>query len=375
MISIVMPVYNGEKYLKQSIESVLYQTYNDWELIIVNDCSTDNSRQIMESYANKDNRIKIIDNIINLKVAKSLNKGFAIAGGKYFTWTSDDNLFKPNALQELSEYLDRNPKVGLVYSDADVVDASLNFISEDRNDPEMLLYADCVGASFMYRKEVADKIGEYDSEMFLVDDYDYWIRISKEYKIAHLNKNLYIYRMHADNLTSTRKSECVKQLYNLRKKHLNYLVENVDLKYREMLFLDMISQNLDEFDFLCKIFWDDKDKSLKYNWIKLSDNIYLKNKIVLFGAGIIAKRAINLFGRDNIACIIDNNKDKFKDNLEGIKIISLYDYINDKALNKDNQIIIAVGSRYVMDIAKQLYNMGISEFAWFKVIENNKYKM
>lgn len=375
MISIVMPVYNGEKYLKQSIESVLYQTYNDWELIIVNDCSTDNSRQIMESYANKDNRIKIIDNVINLKVAKSLNKGFAIASGKYFTWTSDDNLFKPNALQELSEYLDGNPKVGLVYSDADVVDASLNFISEDRNDPEMLLYADCVGASFMYRKEVADKIGEYDSEMFLVDDYDYWIRISKEYKIAHLNKNLYIYRMHADNLTSTRKSECVKQLYNLRKKHLNYLVENVELKYREMLFLDMISQNLDEFDFLCKIFWDDKDKSLKYNWIKLSDNIYLKNKIVLFGAGIIAKRAINLFGRDNIACIIDNNKDKFKDNLEGIKIISLYDYINDKALNKDNQIIIAVGSRYVMDIAKQLYNMGISEFAWFKVIENNKYKM
>ena len=63
MVSVIMPVYNGEKYLKQSIESVIQQTYKDWELIIVNDCSTDNSRNIMQSYADTDSRIRIVDNL------------------------------------------------------------------------------------------------------------------------------------------------------------------------------------------------------------------------------------------------------------------------------------------------------------------------
>ena len=68
MISVIMPVYNGEKYLRQSIESVIQQTYKDWELIIVNDCSTDNSRDIMQSYADADSRIRIVDNSSNLKL-------------------------------------------------------------------------------------------------------------------------------------------------------------------------------------------------------------------------------------------------------------------------------------------------------------------
>ena len=76
MVSVIMPVYNGEKYLKQSIESVIQQTYKDWELIIVNDCSTDNSRNIMQSYADTDSRIRIVDNGSNLKLPRSLNAGF-----------------------------------------------------------------------------------------------------------------------------------------------------------------------------------------------------------------------------------------------------------------------------------------------------------
>jgi glycosyltransferase involved in cell wall biosynthesis len=121
MISVIMPVYNGEKYLRQSIESVIQQTYKDWELIIVNDCSIDNSRNIMQSYADTDSRIRIVDNGSNLKLPMSLNAGFRQAKGKYLTWTSDDNLYKPNALEELSRYLDYNSEIGLVYSDMDFV--------------------------------------------------------------------------------------------------------------------------------------------------------------------------------------------------------------------------------------------------------------
>ena len=181
MVSVIMPVYNGEKYLKQSIESVIQQTYKDWELIIVNDCSTDNSRNIMQSYADTDSRIRIVDNGSNLKLPRSLNAGFREARGKYLTWTSDDNMYRSDALEELLYYLECNPEIGLVYSDMDVVDDSLNFLREQCLGMNMLCYGDCVGASFMYRKEVIDKVGEYDPDMFLVEDYEYWIRISEKF--------------------------------------------------------------------------------------------------------------------------------------------------------------------------------------------------
>lgn len=85
-ISIVLPTYNGEKYLKQSIESILGQTYTDWELIVVNDCSTDSTQEIIDFYRKKDTRIRTIFNYTNQKLPESLNIGFREAKGEYFTW-------------------------------------------------------------------------------------------------------------------------------------------------------------------------------------------------------------------------------------------------------------------------------------------------
>lgn len=370
MISVVMPVYNGEKYLKQSIESIIRQSYKDWELIIVNDCSTDNSRDVMQSYADIDSRIRIVDNSSNLKLPMSLNTGFREARGKYLTWTSDDNLYKVNALKELAGYLENNPEIGLVYSDMDFVDASLNFIREQCLEPEMLLCADCVGASFMYRREVLDKVGEYDPDMFLVEDYEYWIRISEQFKIGHLNKNLYTYRMHSGSLTGTRKNDINKQLYRLRKRHMEYLISNVTGKYKEILFLEMLTQNTDDYEFLSAKFWIKDEDISKYKWVRTSDKIDNNKSIVIFGAGIIANRAIAYFGEQRIKCIIDNSKDKVGKKLQGIDIVSLDEYVNDMRYTKDSQIVIAVGSNYVSAIAEQLKDNGISEFRWFKAIES-----
>ena len=370
MISVIMPVYNGEKYLKQSIESVIQQTYKDWELIIVNDCSTDNSRNIMQSYADTDSRIRIVDNGSNLKLPRSLNAGFREARGKYLTWTSDDNMYKPNVLEELSRYLDYNSEIGFVYSDMDVVDASLNFIGEQSLESDRLLYADCIGASFMYRKEVIDKVGEYDPDMFLVEDYEYWIRVSKKFKIGHINKNLYIYRVHDNSLTGTRKKDINKQLYRLRKRHMEYLISNVTGKYKEMLFLEMLTQNTDDYEFLSAKFWKKYEDVSRYEWVRTSDKIDSDKSIVIFGAGIIANRAIDYFGRERIECIIDNSKDRIGMKLQGIDIVSLDGYINDVGRDRDSQVVIAVGNNYVLAIAEQLKNNGISEFCWFKAIEN-----
>ena len=100
LISIVLPIYNGEKYMKQSIDSVINQTYANWELLIVDDGSTDNTAAIAREYAEKDNRIKYYKNPQNMRLPKTLNRGFSLATGDYLTWTSDDNYYYPTALEK-----------------------------------------------------------------------------------------------------------------------------------------------------------------------------------------------------------------------------------------------------------------------------------
>ena len=107
LVSIILPVYNGEKYLEKSINSCLKQTYKNIELIIVNDCSTDNTLSICDFFVKNDTRVKLINNSINKKLPASLNIGKK-AKGNYLTWTSDDNLFKPNAIEKLVNRLISN---------------------------------------------------------------------------------------------------------------------------------------------------------------------------------------------------------------------------------------------------------------------------
>ena len=98
LISIVLPVYNGERFLRESIDSVLAQTYTNWELLIVDDCSTDNTAAIVHEYVQKDSRVQYYKNEKNLRLPRNLNRGFSLARGDYLTWTSDDNVFWPTAL-------------------------------------------------------------------------------------------------------------------------------------------------------------------------------------------------------------------------------------------------------------------------------------
>lgn len=209
LVSIVLPVYNGEKCLSQSIESVLSQTYKNIELIIVNDCSTDNSQQIAEEWAYKDNRVKVVINEQNQKLPESLNIGFRNASGDYFTWTSDDNYYRDTAIEEMVSFLESRQDVDLVYCDFEKIDGNSKFLSYLKvdSDPRNLIKLNTVGACFLYRKEIALKVGEYDKNKFLVEDYDYWLRIGLTGKIAALNKNLYTYRSHEASLSMTRAND------------------------------------------------------------------------------------------------------------------------------------------------------------------------
>ena len=220
IVSIVLPCYNGAGFLAQSIDSVIVQTFTDWELIIVNDCSKDNSLEIMQQYAEKDSRIRIINNETNLKLPGALNRGFREAKGKYLTWTSHDNRMAPTMLEEFVAYLDANPDKGLVTAcyAAFSLATGEQLYEVHHPDPQVHLpLYNCVCYAFMYRHEVLETVGDYDTTLFLVEDYDYWVRIWLKYPIGKIYKVLYYTGVGDETLTLSRKKEIAQKLLEMRR--------------------------------------------------------------------------------------------------------------------------------------------------------------
>lgn len=205
-ISIVLPTYNGSRYIAQSIESCLKQTFTDFELIIVNDCSTDNTLSIAESFAAQDPRIRVITNEHNKKLPLSLNTGFAAARGRYFTWTSDDNYYAPEALAKMFAVLEKEPDIDLVYCDYYLIDDE-NKITGTRKfgdiNQSFNHWLGC-GACFLYRSEVHAANNGYNPAAFLIEDYDFFVRAFMKFNFYYLpSHELYYYREHGASLTAT----------------------------------------------------------------------------------------------------------------------------------------------------------------------------
>lgn len=238
-VSIVLPCYNGANFLAQSIDSVIAQTYADWELILVNDCSTDNSLEIMQDYASRDSRIRIINNEHNLKLPGALNRGFQEAKGKYLTWTSHDNRMAPTMLKEFVNYLDNNPDKGLVTAcyAAFSLKTGEQLYEVHHPDPQLHLpLYNCVCYAFMYRREILETVGDYDTTLFLVEDYDYWVRIWQKYPVGKIYKVLYYTGVGDDTLTLSRKKEIAEKLLEMRLRYFTdfdrALNGHPDLQYR-----------------------------------------------------------------------------------------------------------------------------------------------
>lgn len=234
LVSIVLPVYNGENNLEESIKSILNQTYEKIELIIVNDCSTDSSEEIILKNKNNDDRIVYIKNNTNLKLPRSLNIGFEMAQGKYYTWTSDDNKYHVDAVETMVSFLEEHNDVGLVYCDFNVIDESGSFCyNVSVREAKELIFRNVIGACFLYRSEIASKIGGYDADLFLVEDYEYWLRIFLESTVCPLHSCLYDYRVHEKSLTATRKKEIQIALEKLQWKYLKKY-ERVNIEKNEL---------------------------------------------------------------------------------------------------------------------------------------------
>ncbi|TLD82019.1 glycosyltransferase family 2 protein [Helicobacter sp. MIT 05-5293] len=260
LVSVVLPTYNGEKWLAQSIESVLNQTYKNLELIIVNDCSSDNTPTIIESFAKVDSRVKIIHNATNQKLPKSLNIGFDVARGDYYTWTSDDNYYELNAIEEMVSYLEKNTHKILVCSDymrifTEEGKTKRTLVSEKIED---IISYDCIGACFLYRAEIAKALGGYSEEKFKVEDYDYFLKMGLKGEFGTIHQILYTYRSHKDSLSGTQaKNEVAIKTEQLLREYLPLYLDkyhnlNIDTDIRLKARALAITNSYSELNKLCQ---------------------------------------------------------------------------------------------------------------------------
>lgn len=364
MVSIVLPVYNGEKYLALSIQSVLDQTYADWELIIVNDCSTDSSLHIAEKYAEQDARIHVISNAENKRVARSLNIGFEQAKGQYFTWTSDDNLYDEHALERMVDYLDRHSESYFVYADMNLIDERGNIIANTSNSCQNIFLCSCVGACFLYRREVTETVGGFDPEVLYVDDYEYWLRVSLQYELHHIPELLYQYRCHDGGMTYTREKEIRKVTAQLRMKYMEEIrnkLNETDFKVFCTTCLLYDPDTKKQIDNIMKSHGIDYDVERRLD-SACSDN---DRKYIIFGAGMIGKEALSKLGKDKVAYFADNMTGGTE--VEGIQVVGFEKLLE---IHKDYNVLIAAGYINSAQIIEQFLNRGLTDYMVYQIVKD-----
>lgn len=366
LISVVLPTYNGDKYICESINSILNQTYTNWELIIVDDGSTDSTLQIAYGYAKKDQRIKIIHNEKNSKLPQALNIGFSMTRGELLTWTSDDNRFLPSAFDMMQRYLSDN-KVQMVCAnmygiDVNGIQKKVYKFSDDDN----LCVENIIGACFMYTRDVYECIGEYDTDMFCVEDYDYWIRVERMFgKIIHIPNILYEYRIHDESLTMKKREYVNRQVLKFRYKHMQYILRSLkdDKKALYQLYMDSLNRGCDP-DFLSNIV-----KYLPELQYEVGVGLNEK-KFVIFGAGVYGEKAWSVL-QGQALCFVDNERNKAGNVKNGLRVIDFEELIQRK---DDYYIMVAVSSQYSYQIVKQLSDNGFTNYCTYQYyVWRNKY--
>ena len=204
-ITVLMAVYNGEKYLRPAIDSILSQTFQNFEFLIINDGSIDETVAIIESYC--DSRIRLVHNTHNLGLVKSLNKGISLAKGEYIARMDADEVCLPERFEKQLKFLQENPTVGVCGTHARTIgDIKTEFkypIEHDHIRANLLFLCCIVHASVMMRKIVLlDNKLQYDEQFRHAEDYEFWVRLSKITRLANIPEYLLLHRMHKESIGS-----------------------------------------------------------------------------------------------------------------------------------------------------------------------------
>ncbi len=226
-----MSAYNSEKYVAEAIESILNQTFKDFEFIIVNDGSTDKTVEIIKKYAKSDERIKFIDNKKNAGIVAALNQGLDFCHGEYIARMDSDDISLPERFEKQAKYMDKHPECGACSTWAELFGSNVTQNNILRHMPtvkllDFVLYGNQVlnPGSMIRRSVLIDNNIKYNPDYKYAEDYAFWIEIIKHAEIHNLQEVLLKYRWHNSNTSvihQLSQRECSERI---RKNILSYLL-------------------------------------------------------------------------------------------------------------------------------------------------------
>lgn len=213
-ISVIMASHNGERFIKEAMNSILSQTFSDFEFLIIDDGSTDLTAIILNEYAGRDQRIKIITNPQCLGLTKSLNIALGQAQGEFIARMDDDDISQKNRFEKQYDFMQKNPEFALVGSMAFLIDEKGETIGEKKlaSDSEeiknMLLFNNqIIHSSWFARNDILIKEGLYNEKFKKAQDYEFVLRLASKYKIFNLPENLLKYRILKTSLSRQNKEQ------------------------------------------------------------------------------------------------------------------------------------------------------------------------
>ncbi len=279
LVSIVMAVYNGASYLQEAINSILSQSYQNFEFLIINDGSTDESEDIIISY--KDSRIEYIKNETNLGLIKSLNKGIALAKGVYILRMDADDISNPNRLQEQVSFMNQNLKVGVCGSFIQNIGKAKNtvsFYTEDAQIRFRLLLSTYIRhpSVIMRGSVIRDNELRYNQNYKHVEDHKLWVDFSKHSQLAIIPKFLLNYRVHNENISVVYKEDQANIETKIRMELLQKM--GIKVNYQEMNLINSFYHLIrkESNPFILKPL--PKSKEAMLQMVSLLNNIVLANR-------------------------------------------------------------------------------------------------
>lgn len=228
LVSVLLSVYNSEKYVAIAIESILNQSFDDFEFVIIDDASIDSSWDIIKKYSKVDSRIIAIKNNINIGGCKTLIKGLELCSGKYIARLDNDDWSYPDRLKKQVEFMEEKNDVGILGGSIEIINENGSVLGKrvyELSDAEIrkkiFFCSPFAHPAVMIRKSILDLVGPYDPEYAPADDYELYFRIGRKSKFANLEDCILQYRVISSSMTNrlTKKMElatiCVREQYSL----------------------------------------------------------------------------------------------------------------------------------------------------------------
>lgn len=226
-ISVIMPAYNAEKYIAEAIDSILGQTYGDFEFIILNDCSKDRTEEIILPYT--DPRIVYLKNEKNMGVAATLNRGLSAAKGEYIARMDADDISLPERFAKQVAYLDSNPAVAVLganvesFNEKGTISTGWSATDPEQMKTDLFFACGLAHPGVMTRRAVIGELGGYDPEFEGLEDYELWCRVQENWQVVSLPEVLLRYRIHGGQVTKNPSDRYLSRLRLLKARQLQQL--------------------------------------------------------------------------------------------------------------------------------------------------------